>query len=224
MPAANAMEVQRNVVVRTKSGSFTKNKPSALDIVIIAEQSAAAACVATPHGGALLPKVSAMGLGPPLNSVLESKLNHDLLQQGCCQAGEASGCLVELPARLGIKIWIPGSDFRARCFRQIVFPQLKFFFIGKSRFDLPFLASGSALRRRFSSGQIMTAMASLFGTSEAEHGDACRTPSLPHQPVSVEMVQKSAKVGASVMASDSALVANRKPKRRFQQRGPHAIC
>jgi hypothetical protein len=93
----------------------------------------------------------AMGLGPPLNSVLESKLNHDLLQQGCCQVGEASGCLVELPARLeiktwdqdlglrlGIKTWIPGSDFRARCLRQIVSPQLKFFFIGKSRIDLPF--------------------------------------------------------------------------------------
>src|SRR5260370_39852225 len=105
MPAANAMEVQRNVVVRTKSGSFTKNKPSALDIVIIAEQSAAAACVATPHGGALLPKDSARGLGPPLNSVLESKLNHDLLRQRCCQAREARGCLVDVPARLVSKTW-----------------------------------------------------------------------------------------------------------------------
>src|ERR1700730_8766068 len=84
--------------------------------------------------------------------------------RGCCQAGEASGCLVELPpARLGIKTCIPGPDFRARCLRQIVSPQLKFFFIGKSRFDLSFLAAGSALRRRFFSGQIMAAMASLSG-------------------------------------------------------------
>ena len=108
MQAANAMEVQRKIVVRTKSGSFTNPAPRTL--WIIAEQSAAAACIANTHGGALLSKFGAMGLGLPLNSVLESKLNHDLLQQGCCQAGEASGCLVELPARLGIKIWIPGSD------------------------------------------------------------------------------------------------------------------
>jgi hypothetical protein len=71
---------------------------------IIAEQFAAAACVATTYGGALLSIFRAMDLGPPLNSVLESKLNHDLLQQGCCQAGEASGCLVELPARLGLRL------------------------------------------------------------------------------------------------------------------------
>jgi hypothetical protein len=34
-----------------------------------------------------------MGLGPPLNSVLESKLNDDLLPQNRCQADEANGCL-----------------------------------------------------------------------------------------------------------------------------------
>jgi hypothetical protein len=83
-----------------------------------------------------------MGLGPPLNSVLESKLNHDLSQQSSCQAGEASGCLplMALPARLGM----PGSD-SGFLLRQIVFPQLKFVFIGKSRFDLRFSTSGLAL-------------------------------------------------------------------------------
>jgi hypothetical protein len=72
---------------------------------IIAEQFAAAACVATTLGGALLSIFRVMDLGPPLNSVLESELNHDLLQRRCCQADEASGCLVELPAGLGMKTW-----------------------------------------------------------------------------------------------------------------------
>ena len=130
----------------------------------------------------------------------------------------------DLGLRLGIKTWIPGSDFRARCLRQIVSPQVKFFFIGKSRFDLPFLTSGSVLRRRFSSGQIMTAMASLSGLQKLNMETRAVHPYLLTGRVSVEMVQKSAKVGASVMASDSAPVANRKPKRRFRQRGPHAIC
>src|SRR5882672_7714610 len=127
MQAANAMEVQRKIVVRTKSGSFTNPAPRTL--WIIAEQSAAAACIANTHGGALLSKFRAMGLGLPLNSVLESKLNHDLLQQSRCQAGDANGCRLRIPSS---------------CFRQIVFPQLKFVFIGKSRFDLRFLTSALA--------------------------------------------------------------------------------
>src|SRR3984893_4981723 len=78
-----------------KIRKFHEEQTQRLGLWIIAEQFAAAACVATTHGGALLSPFRAMDLGPPLNSVLESKLNHDLLQQGCCQAGEASGCLVE---------------------------------------------------------------------------------------------------------------------------------
>src|SRR5216683_12094 len=170
-----------------------------------------------------------MDLGPPLNSVLESELNHDLLQQVVAKPAKPVvvwwSCRQDLGSRLGIKTWVPGSDFRARCLRQIVSPQLKFFFIGKSRFDLPFLASGSALRRRFSSGQIMTGMASLSGLQKLNMETHAVHPYFARQPgVSVEMVQKSAKVGASVMASDPAPVANCKPKRRFQWRGPHAIC
>src|ERR1700730_7760241 len=145
--------------------------------------------------------------------------------RGCCQAGEASGCLVELPpARLGIKTCIPGSDFRARCLSQIVSPQLKFFFIGKSRFDLSFFGRWIRSPSEIFLRPDYDRHGETFETSEAEHGDACRTRVLAHQPVSVEMDQKSVKVGASVMASDSAPVANREPKRRFQQRGPHAIC
>ena len=141
MQAANAMEVQRKIVVRTKSGSFTNPAPRTL--WIIAEQSAAAACIANTHGGALLSKFRAMGLGLPLNSVLESKLNHDLSQQSHCQAGEASGCLAACRQDLGFRVRIPSSRFR-----QMVFPQLKFVFIGKSRFDLRFSASGLALSPR----------------------------------------------------------------------------
>jgi hypothetical protein len=55
------------------------------------------------HGVAPLSKFSTTGLGSPLNSVLESKLNLDFLQQSRCRAGEAYWCLAELPARLGIK-------------------------------------------------------------------------------------------------------------------------
>src|SRR5882724_6929902 len=105
MQAANAIEVQRKIVVRTKSGSFTNPTPRTL--WIIAEQSAAAACIANTHGGALLSKFRAMGLGLPLNSVLESKLNHDLLQQS--RSGDANGCL---PDGVAGKTWDAGFGFR----------------------------------------------------------------------------------------------------------------
>jgi hypothetical protein len=50
-----------------------------------------------------------MGLGPPLNSVLESKLNHDSLRQSRCQAGQASGFLRDGVAG---KTWDAGFGFR----------------------------------------------------------------------------------------------------------------
>src|SRR5882724_12550128 len=52
-------------------------------------------------------KFRVIGLGLPLNSVLESKLNHDLSQQSRCQAGEASGCP---PDGVAGKTWDAGSD------------------------------------------------------------------------------------------------------------------
>jgi hypothetical protein len=75
---------------------------------IIAEQSAAAACIANTSERCFR-KFRAMGLGPPLNCVLESKLNHDLLQQSHCQAGQTSGCL---PDGVAGKTWDAGFGFR----------------------------------------------------------------------------------------------------------------
>jgi hypothetical protein len=81
-------------VVRTKSGSFTENKPSASDIVNHCRATCCSGLRRKHAWRTLLSESRAMGLKSPLNSVLESKLNHDLLQQGGCQAGEATGCVV----------------------------------------------------------------------------------------------------------------------------------
>src|SRR5216683_4986705 len=128
-------------------------------------------------------------------------------------------CRQDLGLRLGFRVRISELVASGKSYSH----SLNSFLLEKADLICHFVPSGSALRRRFLRPDY-DRHGEPFGTSEAEHGDAWRTPALAHQPVSVEMVQKSAKVGASVMASNSAPIANRKPKRRFQQRGPHAIC
>src|ERR1700704_2434007 len=85
MQAANAMEVQRNVVVRTKSGSFTKNKPGAWIhcrfIGVIRPQPAHLVpglieghCACQQLTRFAASQIRAMGPGLPLNSVLYTSL------------------------------------------------------------------------------------------------------------------------------------------------------
>jgi hypothetical protein len=100
---------------------------------IIAERSAAAARVANTHGGALLSEFRAMGLGPPLNSVLESELNHDLLQESL-PSRRSRGCLVVSPARLRI----PGSDSELAASAKSYCHSLNSFLLEKADFICDF--------------------------------------------------------------------------------------